>query len=206
MRVRCTFRSLRSLVRHRSWFTAVLVLAASVSPLVKAAAPKPAIQDAAIQDTVSPPGPTAQPGVPFKADKLATLLPATVYFQGRTANLQLRNAGGTAFGGNAIVWAALVDASGYASNVQERYQFYLVTETPLQIGDAQLAAGVYGAGFVGQRFVIMDIGGHTVAQGSTQLDQILPHPRPLQMLPESADAVKLYLGRRWVTLHVGQGR
>ena len=143
---------------------------------------------------------TGEPGVPLKADKLNQLLPATVYFQGRTAALQLRNAGGTVFPGGAVVWAALVDTSGYASNVQERYQFYLVTEAPLTIGGSKIAAGAYGAGFLGDRFVVMDLGGHTVAEGSTQVETGLPRPRPLQVLPEAPNAVKLFLGRRWVEL------
>ena len=148
------------------------------------------------------PGSTS-PGTPFTADRLNKLLPPSVYFQGRTAMLQLRNAGGTAFAGNTILWAALVDTSGYASDVQERYQFYLVTEGPLQIGTASLPAGIYGAGFIGERFLVMDVGGHSVAEGTTQMDGGLQRPRPLQVLPESPTSVRLYLGRRWVTLKSG---
>lgn len=139
-------------------------------------------------------------GTPFKADKLNQLLPATVYFQGKTAPLQLRNAGGSTLSGGVVVWAALVDSSGYASSLQERYQFYLVTEAPLLVGGSRIAAGAYGGGFVGDRFLVMDLGGHTVAEGSTEVDPGLARPRPLQFLPEAPNAVKLFLGRRWVEL------
>ena len=145
------------------------------------------------------------PGAPFSPEKLAALLPQTVYFQGKTASLQLRNAGGTSFSAGAIVWAALVDTSGYASSVQEQYQFYLVTERSLRVGDAQLAPGAYGGGFLTDHFVIMDLGGHAVAEGSTHLDEAMKRPRPLQILPEAPDAVKLYLGRHWVMLRSGVG-
>lgn len=150
------------------------------------------------------PGPGAQasrPGVPFTADKLNSLLPTAVYFQGRTAPLQLRNSGGTDFGNGRIVWVSLVDSSGYASSVQERYQFYLVTEGPLQFGSARIAAGAYGGGFLGDHFVLMDLGGHTVAEGPISADPALARPRPLQVVGASPDAVKLYLGRNWVLLH-----
>lgn len=142
----------------------------------------------------------AKPGIPFSAQALSSLLPATVYFQGRTAPLQLRNAAAVSFGEGAIVWAALVDSSGYATATQEKYQFYLVTEAPLRFGETSLPAGAYGGGFIGDRFILMDIGGHTVAEGPTQMDAALARPRPLQMLPESSSAVKLILGRHSVRL------
>jgi hypothetical protein len=147
----------------------------------------------------------ATPGAVFTADQLATLLPPSVYFQGRTAPLQVRNAGGATLANGGIVWASLVDASGYATSVQERYQFYLVTEGPLKVGDAQLAAGAYGGGFVGNQFVLMDLGGHTIAQGPLQTDAAMTRPRPLQIVPDTLSSVKLYLGRRWVSLQAGAG-
>ena len=128
------------------------------------------------------------------------MLPATVYFQRQTAPLQLRNAGGTAFANNRIVWVSLVDNSGYSTGVQERYQFYLVTEGPLRFGDASLPAGAYGGGFLGDHFLLMDLGGGTLAQGPLQNDAALVRPRPLQLVPGTSSAVKLYLGRRWVLL------
>lgn len=144
--------------------------------------------------------PAAAPGVPFTAEKLVSLLPATVYFQGRTASLQVRNAGGTSFEGGAIVWAALVDSSGYASNVQDRYQFYLVTECPLRVGAGRLAPGAYGGGVVGDHFILMDLGGHTIADEPAKIDAALARPRPLQLIYQSGISVKLLLGRRWITL------
>ncbi len=151
-----------------------------------------------------PPAATAaaapKPGVPFSADQVAVLLPATVYFQGKSAPVQLRNAAAIVLSGGATLWVALVDSSGYSSSVQQRYQFYFVTEGPLQVGNARLPTGVYGGGFVGAHFLFMDVGGHTVAQGPIQTDPGLHRPRPLQLIPESPSAVKLYLGRRLVTL------
>lgn len=150
-------------------------------------------------------GSGAGTGTPYTADQLARLLPATVYFQGRTAPVQLRNAGGASLAGGGIVWAGLVDTAGYASSVQEKYQFYLVTEGALEIGGKRLPAGAYGGGFVGERFVIMDLGGHTVAEGTSERDAALTRPRPLQVMADAPDAVKLFLGRRWVLLRAAAG-
>lgn len=143
------------------------------------------------------------PGAVFSAEQLSRLLPPSVYFQGKTAPLQTRNAGGTTFADGAIVWVSLVDASGYATSVQEKYQFYLVTEGPLRVGDARVPAGAYGGGFVGDHFLLMDLGGHTVAQGPVQTDAAMTRPRPLQVVPDTLSSVKLCLGRRWVTLQAG---
>lgn len=133
-------------------------------------------------------------------DKLSALLPPSVYFEGKSAPLQTRNAAGASLSGGAILWAALVDTSGYATDVQSRYQFYLVTESPLLLGKSRLAPGAYGGGFVGDQFVIMDIGGHTVVNGPVHTDDALKRPRPLQMTSPSATAMRLYLGRHWIDL------
>ena len=174
-------------------FSAILVLALPAAPTIFGG-------PAMAQSSSSAPTPSAAPGVPFTAEKLSSLLPATVYFQGRTASLQIRNAAGTAFEGGAIVWAALVDSSGYAGSVQDKYQFYLVTEGPLRVGEKRLAPGAYGGGIVGNKFILMDLGGHTVLDEPTKVNGTLARPRPLQMAFQSGSSVKLLLGRRWVAL------
>ena len=124
-----------------------------------------------------------------------------MYFQGQSAPVQVRNSGGTRFANGAVIFAVMVDTSGYSTAVQGKYQFYFVTETDVRFGGQTLHPGAYGAGFVeGDRFVVMDIGGHTVAEGATATDSGLQHPRPLQVVAERPDAVRLYLGRRYVSL------
>lgn len=141
------------------------------------------------------------PGQPLTPAKLAELLPEKVFFQGQSAPIQLRNAGGTRFGGGALVLAALVDTSGYSSGVQAKYQFYLIVEAEVRFGGQVLHPGAYGAGFVADdKFILMDIGGHTLAQGATQSDAALARPRPLQVVAASPGAVRLYLGRRYVMI------
>jgi hypothetical protein len=149
---------------------------------------------------------TAAAGAPFTEQQLNALLPASVYFSGKSAPVQMRNSGGTRFANGAIVWAAMVDTSGYASGVQEKYQFYFVAEAPIRFGGKLLPAGAYGAGFIsGNRFIVMDVGGHTVLEGQTTNDEALKRPRPLQVVPESPASVRLYLGRRWVSLYPAPG-
>ena len=132
--------------------------------------------------------------------QLETLLPATVYFRGRSAPVQLRNAAGVRFGPEGYFLAAMVDTAGYASSVQESYQLYLITESAVTIAGQRLAPGAYGAGVVGGRLVVMDVGGHPVLQADATVDRDMPRPRPLQLVTGPAGEIKLYLNRNWVTL------
>ena len=140
------------------------------------------------------------PGTPFTPDKLAALLPPSVYFQGRSAPIQVRNAAGTRFANGQILWATLVDTSGYSTSVQDRYQFYFVTEAPVRFGKTIIPAGAYGGGFLTDHFLLMDLGGHTIAEGPLQSDTALRRPRPLEMVAASPTSIRLYLGRHWVLL------
>lgn len=135
-------------------------------------------------------------------DQVAKLLPPSVYFRGQTAPLQLRNAAAARFPDGAVLFASLVDTSGYSTSVRERYQFYLVTEAPLTVAGKTLPPGAYGAGFLEDgTFVVMDIGGHDVLLSRTQRDDALHRPRPLQLeTGTSPQELRLYLGRSFVAL------
>lgn len=134
------------------------------------------------------------------AAQLENLLPATVYFRGRTASLQLRNAAGVRFGSEGYFLAAMVDTSGYASNLQEKYQMYVITESALTIAGQNLNPGAYGAGMVNGKFMVMDVGGHTLLQADASVDTSMARPRPLQLLATSTGGFRLYLGRNWITV------
>ncbi len=133
----------------------------------------------------------------FSAQELETTFPAKVYYLGKTAPVQLRNAAAVHLGEHGIFFAGLVDTSGYASGVQETYQMYLLLEQPTHFGTAILQPGAYGAGFVGDKAVVMDLGGHKIAETATQADGQMARPRPLQMMQSADGGVRLYLGRRW---------
>lgn len=128
------------------------------------------------------------------------LMPATVYYRGQSAPIQLRNSAGARFAPDGYLLVAMVDTSGYASSVQEIYQMYLITERALMIDGKRLGPGAYGAGVVNGKFIVTDVGGHTLLQADTSLDQSMPRPRPLQLLSGPAGGLKLYLGRSWISI------
>jgi hypothetical protein len=99
-----------------------------------------------------------------------------------------------------MMLAALVDASGYSTAIQQKYQGMLVTETKLRIGDSTLPPGQYGFGFSAEgKFMVMDVGNNDVLSASSQTDQALQHAIPLKLV-EDGSGYKLYAGKKWVEI------
>ena len=82
------------------------------------------------------------------SDMTPKLFPETVFFRGQSAPVQMRNTGGVHFADDAYMLAGMVDNSGYSSGLRQKYQAYLLTEVPLQIGDQTVKPGAYGFGFL----------------------------------------------------------
>jgi hypothetical protein len=135
----------------------------------------------------------------LKPADMEKLLPAKVYYRGQSAPTQLRNSGGVKFADGYFVLATLVDTSGYATDVQSKYQAYFVAEVPIKLGGESLPAGAYGVGFVGGKLVVTDVGAHDVLTVNSGDDAGLKRPMPLQVTADPAGGgFRLYAGRRYV--------
>jgi hypothetical protein len=172
-------------MRIRAIFLALLAsmvlasVAARVS-MAQTAAAKPA------QDTV------------LKASEITpALFPDKVFFRGKTAAAQLRNAGGVHFADGMFFLASLVDNSGYSTAIKEKYQAYILSEVAIEIGGSKLPAGAYGIGWLKDgKFVVMDLGAHDIFSVDSKHDDGLKHPVPLQVVAgASAGSYLLYGGR-----------
>jgi hypothetical protein len=145
----------------------------------------------------------AKEGV-LKSDEVGgKLFPDKVFFRGQSAGVQARNSGGVRYSDGFLVIGALVDSSGYASGLKEKYQGYLMTEVPIEIGGQTLKPGAYGFGFIeGSKFVVMDLGANDVFQVSSARDTEMKRPVPLQFVAGSAPGTyRLYKGREYVEFH-----
>jgi hypothetical protein len=142
----------------------------------------------------------------LKPSEMANLMPAQVFFRGQSATVQMRNSGGVRYADGMFSLVALVDTSGYSSGIQQRYQAYLITEVPLELGDGsdarKLVPGAYGVGFVqNDRFIVMDLGAHELLNVASHHDAELHRPTPLQVLETPASGTyRLYEGRSFVAL------
>jgi hypothetical protein len=135
------------------------------------------------------------------APEASKFLPDSVYYAGKSANTQLRNSAAIHYSDGHYLFAVLVDTSGYSTAIQEKYQGYLLAEVSIDIDGKTLPAGAYGIGFVGDHFVVTDIGGHDLLQARAFHDEHMQHPMPLQIVQGDApDRYRLCLGRNCVVL------
>ena len=105
------------------------------------------------------------------SDELKKAVPSEYFFRGQKAPVQLRNAVGFKGPEGKMVLAALVDASGYSTAIQQKYQGLLITEVKLNIGGSTLPPGQYGFGFTSDgKFMVMDVGNDDVLSTSSQPD------------------------------------
>jgi hypothetical protein len=133
------------------------------------------------------------------ADELKKVVPSEFFFRGKKAPTQLRNATGFQTANGKATFAALVDASGYSTAIQEKYQGMLITESKLNIGGSSLAPGAYGFGFTADKFIVMNVANEDALSVPYQTDASLKRAVPLKLV-EDGGGYKLYGGKKWVAL------
>jgi hypothetical protein len=150
-----------------------------------------------------PAAPQAKEAILSATDITAHLFPPTVFFRGQTATVQMDNSGGVRYADGFMVLAALVDSSGYASQIRVKYQAYLITEVPIVIAGQALKPGAYGFGFLdNNKFVLMDLGANDILHATSMHDKDIHRPIPLQFMAGGmADHYRLYHGRDYVEFH-----
>jgi len=135
----------------------------------------------------------------LSADEVKKAAPADFFFRGQKALTQMRNATGFQSASGMMTLAALVDASGYSTAMQQKYQGFLITESKLNIGGSQLMPGEYGFGFTSDKFVVMNVANEDVLSVSFETDSSLKRPVPLKLVEDGA-GYKFYAGRKWVSM------
>ena len=136
------------------------------------------------------------------SDEINKVVPTEYFFRGQKAPVQLRNAVGFQLADGKMMLAALVDASGYSTAIQQKYQGLLITETKISIGNADLAPGQYGFGFTADgKFVVMDVANSDVLSVAYASYPQMQHAVPLKLEPDGS-GYKLYAGKKWVGIKV----
>lgn len=138
----------------------------------------------------------------LNAEELKKAVPTEYFYRGQKAPVQLRNAVGFQLADGKMTLAALVDASGYSTAIQQKYQGMLITESKLDIGGSALGPGQYGFGFTADgKFVVMDVANSDVLSSQYQTDSALPRAVPLKLVADG-DGYKLYAGKKWISIKV----
>ncbi len=131
-------------------------------------------------------------------DELKKVIPGSYFFAGQSAPVQLRNSVGLENAAGKYVLAGLVDTSGYATAIAQKYQGFLITEIKLSFEGSTLDPGQYGFGFTQDgKFVVMNVASSDVLSVSSKSDEQLKRPTPLS-LEKSGDGYRLYAGRKYV--------
>ena len=127
----------------------------------------------------------------------AKVVPTSFYFAGQSAPTQMRNAAVARIGKDRHVIAGLVDTSGYSTEISGKYEGFLITDSPVNIGGKQLETGAYGFGFSSDgKLHIFDLSSKEIMAVETINDKEMKRPRPL-MMSVAADGVRFYKGKNY---------
>jgi hypothetical protein len=136
----------------------------------------------------------------LSGEDLNKVVPTGFYYEGLAAPTQMRNSAAVRFGAKHYVIVALVDTSGYATSVRERYEGFFITDSKVRVGQAEVAPGAYGFGFSSDsKMNIFDVGGNQLHSVVAAKDSELTAPRPLAFV-KSGDDLRLYHGRNFVVI------
>jgi len=134
-------------------------------------------------------------------EQLKKAIPNSFFFAGQSATVQMRNSAGLKNSVGKLVLAGLVDTSGYATAIAEKYQGFLITESKIGFDGATLGPGAYGFGFKDGKFLVMDVGGADVLSVASHVDDQIKHPVPLKF-EKAEGGYRLYAGRNYVTVKI----
>jgi len=130
------------------------------------------------------------------------IVPTSFYFAGQSAPTQMRNAAVARIGKDRHVIAGLVDTSGYSTEISGKYEGFLITDSPVNIGGKQLETGAYGFGFSADgKLHIFDLSGKEIMAVETTNDKEIKRPRPL-MMSVAGDGVRFYKGKNYALVAV----
>lgn len=142
----------------------------------------------------------AQEPALLTTDELVKVVPNNFYFEGQLGPTQTRNAAAVRFQGKRHLVAALVDTSGYASNIRSKYEGFLILDAPASVGGAALKPGAYGFGFTNDlKLNIFDLGGSVLHTVAVKKDAEMKTPRPLN-ITKAGEEYRLYRGRNYAVL------
>lgn len=132
----------------------------------------------------------------------AKIVPTSFYFAGQSAPTQMRNSAVARIGKTRHIVAGLVDTSGYSTEISGKYEGFLITDSPINIGGKTLETGAYGFGFSADgKINVFDLSSKEILSAATISDKEMKRPRPLMMSVEK-DGVRFYKGKNYALITV----
>ena len=130
------------------------------------------------------------------------------YLEGNAIPTQKRNAAMLKCQPGKRLVFALLDTSGYGTDVQQKYTGMALLEKKVAVSGAELGVGAYGFGIAKTaaaaegpaRVLFYDVAGQKVGEAQAQYDKELKQPAPLQIVLAKDRPARLYLGRHWLEI------
>jgi hypothetical protein len=129
------------------------------------------------------------------------------YLEGNSIPTERRNAALVRTPTGARVEFALLDTSGYSSQIQQKYTGMVISEGGISLGGVKLGVGSFGFGTkmphppsdADAQVFFYDQAGRKIGDCTARKDLAAKTPRPLQVTVRGTSA-RLYLGVYWVEL------
>jgi hypothetical protein len=129
------------------------------------------------------------------------------YLEGNSIPTERRNAALIKTPTGARVEFALLDTSGYSSQIQQKYSGMIISEGEISVGGVRLSVGSFGFGLkmphppdkADAQVSFYDQAGKKIGQCTATRESAIKAPRPLQ-ITMSGGGARLYLGVYWVEL------
>ncbi len=136
-------------------------------------------------------------------------IPKDFYLEGNAIPTEKRNAVLLKTGAGSRVLFALIDTTGYSSQIKQKYIGMMIAEGKITVGEAAVGVGSYGFGLdkpaatsnEDAKFSLYNQAGEKVAGCSARKDSEIMQPKPLQAVLSKGKAARLYLGRYVLEIH-----
>jgi hypothetical protein len=136
-------------------------------------------------------------------DALVRAVPGDFYLEGNRIPVEKRNAVLLKTGKGSRVVIALIDTTGYSSQIQQKYIGMVITEANISVCGNAIGVGSYGFGLErppatsngDAHFRLYNQAGEKLAECGTHRDDTVKQPRPLMVVTDRSGTAKLYLGR-----------
>jgi len=135
-------------------------------------------------------------------------IPNDFYLEGNRIPVEKRNAVLLKTPAGARLVLALIDTTGYSSQIKQKYIGMVITEGTVSVCNVPLSVGSYGFGLVkpaatsseDAKFYLYNQAGETVGECAAKKDSAVKQPKPLNVVLSKEAGARLYLGRYFLEL------
>ena len=134
-------------------------------------------------------------------------IPNDFYLEGNRIPVEHRNAVLLKTPGGARLVLALIDTTGYSSQIKQKYMGMVITEGAVSVCSVPLNVGSYGFGLEpaatgsgDAKFHLYNQAGETVGDCAAKKDSAVKQPKPLNAVLSKEAGARLYLGRYYLEL------